>query len=111
MPDRYVFHYGLDPRIILYPQSNETTDIFQYVAIKKLEDFDKGSDGVDFPAHWIEPLTFELAYKLTFIHGSTREKREALFAEAKRTKEQAKDWDKRVAYSGDKIVQPSEAHK
>ena len=111
LPDAYIFNYSLEPRIMLYPQPDDVTYVFQYLAIKKLEDFDAGSDSVDFPAHWIEPLTFELAYKLLFIHGGTREKREALFLEANRTKRQAKDWDNRVALSGNKVVRPSEAHK
>lgn len=105
-----VVDYDLSTRIILYPQPSETDDIFHYLAIRKLEDFDSDSDNPDFPVHWIEPLTFGLAYKLTFIFGNTQDKRQSLYAEYDRTKKIAKDFDIRITnYAG--VVEPSEAHK
>jgi hypothetical protein len=106
-----VLDYNLTPRVILYPPPSETDDVFHYLAIRKLEDFDSATDNPDFPVHWIEPLTFGLAYKLTFVFGNTQDKRKSLYAEFERVKEAAKEFDQRLVMAGEKVIHPSEAHK
>ena len=59
------------PAIFLWPQpdvnvSSDLTEVLHYNAIKRLEDFDAGTNTPDFDVKWIEALVFNLALKLSY---------------------------------------------
>lgn len=77
------------PAIFLWPQPDVTvasdlTETLHYNAIKRLEDFDAGSDTPDFDVKWIEALTFNLAYKLAYEYQLPRSEKIDIAAEASR---------------------------
>ena len=73
------------------PDNSHTKMRFIYE--QEFDVFDVSKDTPDLPAEWIEPLTWELAYRLSANYGLDLNEREWLKAQAKETLEQAKRFD------------------
>lgn len=62
--------------------------------LRKLEDFDSGSDTPDFPQEWYNALTLNLAVKLASAYGINLEKiNRQLLVDASQSLEELKLWD------------------
>jgi hypothetical protein len=73
------FHYtpGLTSGTLLIwpvPTSSETSDTVVVTYMQSIEDFDAAGDNPDFPAEWLECLTFNLAVKVAPAFGITLSK-------------------------------------
>lgn len=79
--------------------------IFSYQA--PFEDMDADSNDFDFPAEWILPLSWELAYQLSPNYGIPPDERKAWKMEAKALKQEALDYDQE---EGSVYLMPSEEH-
>lgn len=73
------------------PTNNRT--IMRFIYEQEFDVFEVSKDQPDLPSEWIEPLTWELAYRMSANYGLGLEEREWLKAQAKETLEQAKRFD------------------
>lgn len=61
-------------QLYVWPVPQETTDDIRITYIASLEDFDAAGDEPDFPAEWLEALTYNLAVRLAPSFGITLSK-------------------------------------
>lgn len=73
------------------PDDNAT--IMRFIYEQQFEIFDNSKETPDIPFEWVEPLTWELAYRLSANFGLGLEEREWIKAQAKETLEDAKRFD------------------
>lgn len=73
------------------PSDNHT--IMRFIYEQEFDVFETSKDLPDVPDEWIEPLTWELAYRMSANYGLGLDEREWLKAQAKETLEQAKRFD------------------
>lgn len=73
------------------PDNSHT--MMKFVYEQEFEVFEVSKDSPDIPYEWIEPLTWELAYRISANFGLGLDEREWLKAQAKETLEQAKRFD------------------
>jgi hypothetical protein len=59
----------LVPRIYLWPQPENTTDVLHYLRVKKLQDFDRLTNDPDFTTSMLRYLIYELASDLADDYG------------------------------------------
>lgn len=85
------------------PDNNHT--LMRFIYEQEFEVFEVSKDSPDIPYEWIEPLTWELAYRISANFGLNLDEREWLKAQAKDTLEQAKRFDQE---SGSFYIYPSE---
>jgi len=93
----------LTNEIYLDPQPDTSTDVLHYSAITRIEDFDSGTDDPEFDTKWIEPLAFNLAYKLSFEYSIALPERQFIRGEAAALKQAAMQDGNEKA---DMLVQP-----
>jgi hypothetical protein len=56
--------------IFVSPQVTDVDDtVIHYQKIVRIEDFDADSDSPDFPVHWIEPVVYQVAYRICFYYN------------------------------------------
>lgn len=68
-------------------------DHLRFDALLPFEDFDSANDDADFPAEWIEPLAWNLAYRLCPEYGVGGQKWDRLKIEASEMKARLLTWD------------------
>lgn len=73
------------------PDNSHT--VMKIIYEQEFDVFEVSKDTQDLPAEWIEPLVWELAYRVSANYGLGLEEREWLKAQAKETLEQAKRFD------------------
>lgn len=73
------------------PDDNFT--LMRFIYEQQFEIFDNSKETPDIPFEWVEPLTWELAYRLSANFGLGLDEREWLKAQAKETLEDAKRFD------------------
>ena len=73
------------------PENNHT--IMRFIYEQEFKVIENSKDQPDIPEEWIEPLTWELAYRMSANFGLGLDEREWLKAQAKETLEQAKRFD------------------
>lgn len=67
---------------------------FSYERI--IKDLDTAGDSFDFPAEWLEPLTYQLAVRLGPAYGKDERSMNALLPLASQMLENLKDWDTEI---------------
>lgn len=91
-------NYSYMPKIdygelkIWHAPDNSRTKI-RFIYEQEFDVFEVSKDIPDLPAEWIEPLEWELAYRLSANYGLDINEREWIKAQAKETLEQAKRFD------------------
>ena len=91
-------NYSYMPKIdvgelkVWHTPSNDHT-LMRFIYEQEFDIFENSKDLPDIPAEWIEPLTWELAYKLSANYGLGLEERNWLKEQAKEALEQAKRFD------------------
>ena len=95
-PIQLWFDNKLSPTAYLYPQLEDTDDVIHYLRIRRLEDYDAAGNTSDFPVAWEEPLTYLLAYALSFAAGMPLQERQMLRNEGEYLKNIAKHNDTEV---------------
>lgn len=73
------------------PDNNHT--IMRFIYEQEFDVFEVSKNTPDLPSEWIEPLVWELAYRMSANYGLDLNEREWLKAQAKETLEQAKRFD------------------
>jgi len=63
-PTHLYFDNKVSPKIYLYPHLDDIDDVIHYQQILRIEDFDNAADDPDFPVHWIEPITWNVAKRV-----------------------------------------------
>lgn len=76
---------GLTKTVYLDRQPDSTDYVLHYLRVRRLEDFDSGSDTPDFPSNWIEALAFGLADRLGIEAGIPPEKQDRIEKRAQMT--------------------------
>lgn len=89
--------------IYLWPVPADASFRIKFTYEQSFDVFDVSKNTPDMPAEWIEPLTWELAYRMSANFGLPLEEREWLKAQAKETLEAAKTFDAEV---GSFYIQP-----
>lgn len=79
--------------------------VMKFIYEQEFDVFDVSKNTPDIPSEWIEPLTWELAYRLSVNYGLDINEREWLKVQAKETLEQAKRFDQET---GSFFVYPAE---
>jgi hypothetical protein len=74
-PTKAVFDRQSTPIVYLYKQPDTTDYVLHYARVRKLQDFDAGSDNFDGPESWLPLLIKMLAYDLCAPYGVATEER------------------------------------
>lgn len=107
LPCVMTFNSSLDdPRVYTYPQSDDTSDLINYLRYRKLEDFDALTNNPDSPSSWLEVLAFALAGRLAYEYGIGTSERRDIQAEASRLLAIAKRGDREIT-SGSNFISPA----
>lgn len=88
--DKVMFDVKLTPKVYFYPQPDEPENVFHYLAILKLEDFDNSTDNPYFPAHFYNALTWNLAAQLSSEYSLAIQERNYIDSKAEFYKREAK---------------------
>ncbi len=88
-PDRT---YG---QLYVWPTPSTGSNYFEATIERALEDVDAASDDFDFPQEWVEPLTYQLAYRICVAFGRT-ERANQLFPIATDLLTQLLGWDSEI---------------
>lgn len=73
-----------------------TTDMrIQFTYERLIQDLDTVSDNFDFPSEWLEPLTYQLAWRMCTPYGKS-DKLQELLPVASQMLENLKDWDAEI---------------
>lgn len=91
----------------VYPRFSNGDAVIMFTYQSPFEDMDADANDFDFPAEWILPLTWELAYQLSPNYGVPPDERKAWKMEAKALKQEALDFDQE---EGSLYLMPSEEH-
>lgn len=79
--------------IVLYPVPDSTDYTLHYIGIKLLDDLISNSDNAEFPASWLNVLTYGLAFHISAQHGASIQKWNKLQRLYEKYLEQAKSSD------------------
>lgn len=85
------------------PDNNHT--LMRFIYEQEFDIFENSKDLPDIPDEWVEPLTWELAYKLSANYGLGLDERNWLKEQAKEALEQAKRFDQET---GSIYISPAE---
>ena len=94
IPTQFYFdpQIGLSP-FYIWPTPTSVDDTVTLTMQRKLLDFDLASDTPDFPAEWLDALTYGLAHRLSPEYGLALNERQYLKQEALEMKANAMAWD------------------
>lgn len=92
-PNRMVFDRQLTPVVYTYYQSDSTDYVLHYARVRKMQDFDAGSDNFDGPVSWLPLLVKLLAYDFCGTYGIPVEERLVIKRDAAELKAEAKKND------------------
>lgn len=68
--------------LYVWPTASDVTDTLRFTFERPLEDADTLTETVDLPPEWLEALTFNLAYRLSYRHSFPVAERQLLRADA-----------------------------
>lgn len=78
-PNVYYYDQTLDNgTLYLYPQPNNANLVINFTYHQSIDDVDNAGDNFDFPAHWLEAITVNLAARLCISYGKYPELKELL---------------------------------
>lgn len=80
--------------LYVWPTSDNVTDTVRFTFERPLEDTDTLTETVDLPQEWLEPLAFNLAYRLSFRHSFPLAERQLLKTEAEQMKAKLLSFDR-----------------
>lgn len=80
--------------LYVWPTSSNSTDTLRFTAERVIEDFDTLTNNADLPVEWLEPLAFNLAYRLSYRHSFPLAERQLLKIEAEQMKEKLLGYDR-----------------
>ena len=65
VPTQYYYNPDLSTgTLYLWPRPDDPNYHFEFTYERMLEDFDAATDDADFPSHWLEPMCYQLAFRL-----------------------------------------------
>jgi hypothetical protein len=80
--------------LYVWPTSDNSTDTLRFTGERLIEDFDTLTNNADFPVEWLEPLAFNLAYRLSYRHSFPLQERVQLRMDALGMKEKLLGFDR-----------------
>ncbi len=93
------FHYNpkiTTGKVFVWPRPTNCSMRIQYSYERVLEDFDNTTDNPDFPAEWLEPLTYQLAVRLGPVFGKDERAMTVLYPIASVMLENLLNWDNEI---------------
>lgn len=84
-PTDLYFDNKISPTIYLYPHLDDTDDVIHYQKIKRIEDFDSGTNDPDFPTHWMEAVVWNVAERVGISGEISSRKQTKIERMAKKT--------------------------
>lgn len=93
-PECFALNGAISSSLYVYPTPNQAYTL-HYVMVKKLADFDAGTDNPDFAPKWLEALSYGLAANLADEFGIPLSERSYITAKAEEFKRVARagDWE------------------
>lgn len=80
--------------LYVWPTSDNAIDTLRFSFERPIEDFDALTDNPDLPQEWLEPLAWNLAYRLSWRHSFPIAERAQLRADAMAMKEKLMGFDR-----------------
>ncbi len=72
LPTQYTYNPDIsDGQIYVWPRPSTTNYRMELSCIRQLQDLDTATDDFDFPAEWLETLTWQLAVRISFAFGKS----------------------------------------
>ena len=69
------FYYNpnlTDGKLFLWPRPDNVSDYFEFTFERLIEDFDASTDNPDFPVEWLDPIVYNLAYRISPDFGKDK---------------------------------------
>lgn len=90
-PNQMALDRQLTPKVYIWPQLYPVSSyVLHYLRIRRLEDYDSGSNTSDFPVRWTKALIYGLAADLAEEYNRPLPRQQALTAKAEAEKMRAK---------------------
>jgi hypothetical protein len=82
--------------LYVWPTPDDSNVFLRVTYERSLEDFDESTNTPDFPQEWLEPLTYNLAYRIAPAFGRSGDSLQDIRILAALTKEAAKQFDREI---------------
>ncbi len=95
-PNQFHYNPGISSgTMYVWPRPSDTSSRIEFTFERIIEDLDNATDDFDFPAEWLEPLTFQLAVRIAPGFGKEK-KLSVILPMAAEMMNDLKTWDSEI---------------